>query len=50
MIKGMSAKRDTAQAADLLTWYDRHARELPWRVSPAARTAGVRPDPYRVWM
>ena len=50
MIKGMSAKRDTAQAADLLTWYDRHARELPWRVSPAARAAGVRPDPYRVWM
>ncbi|MBE9638222.1 A/G-specific adenine glycosylase [Salipiger mangrovisoli] len=46
----MSATRDTAQAADLLTWYDRHARDLPWRVSPAARAAGVRPDPYRVWM
>ncbi|WP_353474443.1 A/G-specific adenine glycosylase [Salipiger sp. H15] len=46
----MSAARDTARAADLLTWYDRHARDLPWRVSPAARAAGVRPDPYRVWM
>ncbi|NDW00777.1 A/G-specific adenine glycosylase [Salipiger sp. PrR002] len=42
--------RDSARAEDLLTWYDRHARELPWRVSPAAHAAGVRPDPYRVWM
>lgn len=34
----------------LLVWYDRHARDLPWRVSPAARAAGQRPDPYRVWL
>ena len=34
----------------LLEWYDRHARSLPWRVSPAERRAGVRPDPYRVWL
>ncbi|TRD22694.1 A/G-specific adenine glycosylase [Palleronia caenipelagi] len=34
----------------LLDWYDRHARVLPWRVSPEARQAGVRPDPYRVWL
>jgi len=34
----------------LLGWYDVHARDLPWRVSPAARAAGVRPDPYRVWL
>ncbi|MEX0338240.1 MAG: A/G-specific adenine glycosylase [Arenibacterium sp.] len=34
----------------LLAWYDRHARELPWRVGPADRAAGVIPDPYRVWM
>ncbi len=34
----------------LLPWYDRHARELPWRVGPAARARGVRPDPYRVWL
>ncbi len=34
----------------LLDWYATHARALPWRVSPAARTAGVRPDPYRVWL
>jgi len=36
--------------ADLLAWYDRHARALPWRVGPAARRAGLRPDPYRVWL
>ena len=34
----------------LLAWYDTHAREMPWRVSPQARKAGVRPDPYAIWM
>ncbi len=34
----------------LLAWYDAAARELPWRVTPIARAAGVRPDPYRVWL
>lgn len=33
------------QAADLLTWYDRHRRVLPWRA-----LAGENPDPYRVWL
>ncbi|ATG48223.1 A/G-specific adenine glycosylase [Celeribacter ethanolicus] len=37
-------------ATALLDWYDGHARELPWRVSPADRAAGIEPDPYRVWM
>jgi A/G-specific adenine glycosylase len=37
-------------AADLLAWYERHARILPWRVDPAERRRGVRPDPYRVWL
>ncbi|MGR3435933.1 MAG: A/G-specific adenine glycosylase [Shimia sp.] len=37
-------------SARLLAWYDVHAREMPWRVGPAARRAGVRPDPYRVWL
>lgn len=36
--------------ASLLDWYDRHARELPWRVSPADVKAGVRADPYLVWL
>ncbi|MWD29837.1 A/G-specific adenine glycosylase [Aquicoccus sp. SCR17] len=39
-----------ADPGDLLDWYDRHARTLPWRVSPAERAAGARPDPYRVWL
>jgi A/G-specific adenine glycosylase len=34
----------------LLHWYDRHARVMPWRVSPADRAVGVRPDPYRIWL
>lgn len=34
----------------LLKWYDANARRLPWRVGPAARRAGERPDPYRVWL
>jgi len=36
--------------AALLAWYDRHHRDLPWRVAPAARVRGARPDPYRVWL
>lgn len=39
-----------ALSARLLDWYDSHARVMPWRVSPADRAAGVRPDPYRVWL
>lgn len=34
----------------LLDWYDQTARDLPWRVGPAARGAGQRPDPYAVWL
>ena len=34
----------------LLQWYDVHARTLPWRVGPADRRAGIRPDPYRIWL
>jgi A/G-specific adenine glycosylase len=30
---------------DLLAWYDRHRRDLPWRARP-----GVTADPYRVWL
>lgn len=38
------------EAAALLAWYDRHARRLPWRIGPRERRAGVRADPYRVWL
>lgn len=37
-------------ASQLLDWYDNHARDLPWRVSPQNRAAGVKPDPYAVWL
>ncbi len=32
-------------ARELLLWYDRNRRQLPWRAAP-----GVRPDPYHVWL
>ncbi len=41
---------DAPKPAELLAWYDRHARNLPWRVSPADRAAGILPDPYAVWL
>jgi len=31
----------------ILAWYDRHHRDLPWRIPPKA---GARPDPYHVWL
>jgi A/G-specific adenine glycosylase len=41
--------RDALRSA-LLAWYDAQARDLAWRVGPAERRAGVRSDPYRVWL
>ncbi|OUS15426.1 A/G-specific adenine glycosylase [Rhodospirillales bacterium 47_12_T64] len=40
-------------AENLLPWYDKHARDLPWRLSPKQRL--VAPDlqfadPYHVWL
>jgi A/G-specific adenine glycosylase len=32
-------------AQPLLTWYDRHRRDLPWRARP-----GEAADPYRIWL
>ena len=37
-------------APAVLAWYDRHARDLPWRIAPQDRAAGKHPDPYRVWL
>jgi A/G-specific adenine glycosylase len=39
-----------ALPARLIHWYERHHRRLPWRLGPAERSAGARPDPYRVWL
>jgi A/G-specific adenine glycosylase len=39
------AAATTDRPAQLLAWYDRHRRKLPWRPP-----AGERADPYRVWL
>jgi A/G-specific adenine glycosylase len=39
------AAESCPQPTDLLAWYDRHRRKLPWRAPP-----GERADPYRVWL
>ncbi len=44
------AHQTEPRADNLLTWYDAHARVMPWRVAPAERQGGKRPDPYRVWL
>ncbi|WP_420411917.1 A/G-specific adenine glycosylase [Roseibium sp.] len=41
---------NTPLSSSLLDWYDRHARSLPWRVSPENRRLGEVPDPYRIWL
>jgi A/G-specific adenine glycosylase len=38
-------KTSAPDPADLLAWYDRHRRVLPWRAKH-----GEKPDPYRVWL
>ena len=35
------------KATELLDWYDRHARRLPWRVPPGQTQ---QPEPYRIWL
>ncbi len=35
----------TGFSDDLLSWYDRHQRRLPWRALP-----GEQADPYRIWL
>ena len=40
-----STEKDRSAATAILAWYDRHRRDLPWRTA-----AGVRSDPYRVWL
>ena len=35
---------------ELLSWYDRSGRTLPWRIRPEDRVKGVVADPYAVWL
>ena len=36
---------DATRASEILDWYSRHRRTMPWRAP-----SGVRPDPYAVWL
>lgn len=42
---GPAGSRAPDLAGRLLAWYDRHARDLPWR-----GRSGCRADPYAVWL
>ena len=42
-----TAQTTASQSAQLLGWYDRNARSLPWRVPPGQAST---PDPYRIWL
>src|SRR5262249_51636514 len=44
-IRSRGKKATAASADELLAWYDRHRRALPWRAPP-----GEPVDPYRVWL
>ncbi|WP_274425042.1 A/G-specific adenine glycosylase [Chelativorans sp. YIM 93263] len=48
----MTAERELSEAPGraLLAWYDRHQRQLPWRLSRSEAGQGLHPDPYRVWL
>ena len=43
----MKMNRENAEdfRQSILSWYDRHRRDLPWRAR-----AGEIPDPYRIWL
>lgn len=43
-----TAKFDRSKA--IISWYDRHHRILPWRVTPPEQARGIKADPYRVWL
>ena len=45
MGKSTTIGRVTPLCERLLAWYDRHGRDLPWRVR-----GGACPDPYMVWL
>ena len=46
-VRALARKKasDHPDPDDLLAWYDRHRRVLPWRAR-----RGETPDPYRVWL
>lgn len=44
-VRAPRRKKATPDPADLLAWYDRHRRVLPWRARKGERTV-----PYAVWL
>ncbi|MEP3197002.1 MAG: A/G-specific adenine glycosylase [Lentilitoribacter sp.] len=46
----LTPHRSTCISERLLTWYDKHHRQLPWRISPSEQKLGVIADPYHVWL
>jgi A/G-specific adenine glycosylase len=46
----MTGLKKTTLSNLMLVWYDDNARELPWRVPPAASKKGKRQTPYKVWL
>ena len=47
---GRSKRAGDSISGRLTAWYDRHHRDLPWRMPPDAIAAGGKPDPYNVWL
>ncbi|MDB5393027.1 MAG: mutY [Rhodospirillales bacterium] len=45
MLKTASITKQQVLSGELLTWYDRHRRVLPWRAPVGQRT-----EPYAVWL
>ncbi len=43
--KGSRARHDKSLQEELLAWFDRHRRAMPWRAAK-----GKTPDPYHVWL
>ena len=46
----MTASISPEISANLLEWYDRNARDLPWRLPPGAPLPEDPAWPYRVWL
>jgi A/G-specific adenine glycosylase len=49
-VRAPARKKAAADPADLLAWYDRHRRVLPWRMEAWRARKGERTEPYRVWL
>jgi len=50
LVKNWSDAQIKTLRAQLLDWYDRMGRALPWRVRPEDREKGQATDPYAVWL